>query len=276
MADDDDSDARGPRKTLPKLNGLKSPLGDVSEQLKGYKLPDLSLKILDDMKEMQKRLQGLAGIGNPASAAIREQLDRQQSLIDAINLPKPHLPSIADQLNHIEIPPNPIYETNDRLEEISARFDQMLEVMASASAVATRIQSDANTFLEKFDEASAKTDRSANKAVRIGMIAVGIAVLTPFIPLAINYFSPDPTVPAIETLTRELLAAREAESAATAQMLQEVRQGDQITSERLIEGIRQSDQATVERLAEELRQTREQNATLLRELQRMMVSKPQE
>lgn len=87
-----------------------------------------------------------------------------------------------------EIPPNPIHETNARLEQIEGRFDEMHEVAVNGAQIATDLQAFAATFLGEFKTAAGKNDRSASVAIWLGVGAVLFALAMPAVQIAYTEF----------------------------------------------------------------------------------------
>ena len=100
----------------------------------------------------------------------------------------------------LELPPNPIHETNEKLEYISQRFEAMLQIMANASEIATRIQSHADNFISQFEDASRKTDASAKKAIWVAVAAILITIGAALVPI----FIPDKVAPEIRALSAQI------------------------------------------------------------------------
>lgn len=144
---------------------------------------DAMKKALGPTHELQERIQALTGQFGPDSSMgkLAKQLTEQHRSIDALRMPSPSIgiepPRIPDV--HLRVPPNPIHETNDRLERIEQRFEQMLDVAANGAEIATGLQAHAAEFLVKFENAASDNDRSAARAIRLGAIAVVIALTMP-------------------------------------------------------------------------------------------------
>lgn len=126
---------------------------------------------------LQERMRALTGQFGPDSSMgkLAQQLQDQQRSIDALRMPQPEPLRIPD----LRMPPNPIHETNDRLERIEERFEQMLDVAANGAEIATGLQAHAAEFLVKFESAASANGRSTKRAIVIGAIAVIIAIAMP-------------------------------------------------------------------------------------------------
>lgn len=88
---------------------------------------------------------------------------------------------------------NPLLETNERLAKIEKRFLKMEEIALKGAEIATGLQAYAAQFLQKFEIAATETDASARRAVRIGIIAIVIAVAVPAAQTAFEVFWDRPT-----------------------------------------------------------------------------------
>ena len=131
---------------------------------------------------LQERMRALTGQFGPDSnmGKLAQQLQDQQRSIDALRMPQPEPLRIPD----LRPPPNPIHETNDRLERIEERFEQMLDVAANGAEIATGLQAHAAEFLVKFESAATANGRSTKRAIVIGAIAVVIAIAMPVFQIA--------------------------------------------------------------------------------------------
>lgn len=193
----------------------EQPSTDVSGIGRATKsLRDLSQSFTDPI--------GTLAEGGEAMKSMREMLDRQRALIEAVKIPTmpkidiprfPEIPGPGAYVGHpnieghskptlpdLRLPPNPIHETNEKLEHISQRFEAMLQIMANASEIATRIQSHADNFITQFDEASRKTDASAKKAIGVAFAAILITIFAAFVPI----FIPDKVGPEIRALSEQI------------------------------------------------------------------------
>lgn len=144
-------------------------------------------EINDRMKHLTEAVGGHSAIGK-----VAQQIAEQQRAIDALRVSDrlANITPAEPERIHIppfrmpELPPNPIHETNDRLERIEQRFEQMLDVAANGAEIATGLQAHAAEFLVKFENAASDNDRSAARAIRLGAIAVLIAVAMPIVQIA--------------------------------------------------------------------------------------------
>lgn len=194
----------------------------------------------------------LADIGKPPAELTRvmDAIKMQQDRISAFRSPisehkhedliYPTL-GVSPDVELPEIPPNPAYETNDRLERIERRFDEMHQVAVSSAKIATDLQAFAATFLGEFKTAAERNDRSARVAIWLGIGAVLFALAMPAIQIAYTEFWRVP-----------------ADAAATQAALNELRTD--------IVELQTTQQEAMELLSESLESTNGELTTVLREL----------
>jgi hypothetical protein len=133
-----------------------------------------ALKAINSIRALTGQFGSDSGIGK-----VIKQIDDQQRSIDALRLLSPSIETKPREIPNLHFPPNPSYETNDRLERIEQRFEQILDVAANGAAIATGLQAHAAEFLVKFEKAATDNDRSAARAIRLGSIAIIIAIAMP-------------------------------------------------------------------------------------------------
>lgn len=225
------------------------------------------MKAYDNLKSYTDSLDGLTGTSSEAKSIIRRAKE-QRALIDDIydgsSSEKYLKDKVSKKEQHLSASPpyiNPVYETNDKLASIEQRFEKMLEVMVTAASIGNTIQANAASFIEKFEIASQQTDASARQAIRIGIIAICIAILMPLVPMGIGLFLTDPTVAAIEALSREVTTSQQT-------------QNDMM--ERLVTEFRDGDETIVKGIAVELRASKGETNDLLRGLIKQLTEKPKE
>lgn len=83
------------------------------------------------------------------------------------------VPSIAD----IPVIENPIVETNRKLGRIEKQFSQIAVIARDSAQVATDLQAYAAEFLQKFEKAAEDANQSGSKAIKVGWIALAIAIV---------------------------------------------------------------------------------------------------
>jgi hypothetical protein len=117
-------------------------------------------------------------------ALVAKQIQNQQHSIEAmrlatqdLKLQRPHIPEA------LHLPPNPIHETNVRLEQIERRFEQMLDFAANSAEIANGIQAHSAEFLVKFEEAAGRNSRSAGRAIWLAGVAILIAIVMPLVQI---------------------------------------------------------------------------------------------
>lgn len=240
----------------PQLNAAHQFRKQIEAQKSMYE------NLLRPSKEVEALRNRLASFAkpNPAMKSILDQVENQQRLLGSFSAEKAldqrlgagineHIP--IPRMPDFEIPRNPILDTNAKLADIEQKFESMLDVMANAARIGNDIQAQATTFIDKFEDASAQTDKSAKKAILVGVIALVIATLSPFAPMVVDYFSPNRTVPSIEALTSEVISSRQSANA---------------DNQQLIEALKERNDQVAERLLSELRQKQDETNVILREL----------
>ncbi|NRP19909.1 hypothetical protein LPJGGPFB_03167 [Ensifer adhaerens] len=182
-----------------------------------------------DFAGMSRRLadatSGLNNLGD-LSQRFNEQNRRLAEMRDV--MPALQAPRLSN------MPRNPAFETNERLGRIEEQFEEMQTVLIEAAQIATTIQAHAADFLVSFEKASIQTDRSASRAILIGVIAIAIAIATPFLQAGVDRFVfPDNSAAELKaavsdvgtaqaTSTRTLAERVDSSSAAEAAILRDI------------------------------------------------------
>ncbi len=219
-----DQGKRGKRTDLAKLGEQMKALGQTGGALKkAMENMDRQMRPFRDMQEKMERQMrpfrdledrmkslGLHAGENSALGRVSKQIADQQRAINAMPQIQPQVPHIPE----ISIPRNPIHETNERLKRIEDRFEQMQVIATDAAQIATGLQAAAAEFLQKFEKAATDNDRTAGRAIRIGLVAVFIAVAMPAAQIIYSEYRRQPdNSPAIEatleSIQSELAATRE-------------------------------------------------------------------
>ncbi len=176
---------------------------------------------------------------------VAKQIADQQRAIDALKPAWPRdfvSPSVADlvgiselpRIPELHIPQNPIHETNERLQRIEERFSRMQEIATDAAKIATGLQAAAAEFLQKFEKAASENDRTAGRAIWIGVAAVIIAVAMPAIQIAYSEFRREPNYgPDIQATFNQVQAE-----------LSRLQDAQASTADRLSEALASSDRET--------------------------------
>jgi hypothetical protein len=133
----------------------------------------------------------LAGGGVDASSTmskIARQISDQRSAIASLKPLMPEMPELfvvpePVRIPELRLPPNPLYETNERLASIEQRFNRMESIALNGAEIATDLQASAATFLTKFEKASSDNDRTSRRAIWLGIVAVLIAVAMPVVQI---------------------------------------------------------------------------------------------
>lgn len=217
-------------KHLQGLSGHEGIAAKLAEDAKRYSaVREQMEKALEPYRGLQDRMKslGLSAGEDSAIGRVANQIADQQRAIEAM---RPHIPEHLEKaeprlpnIEHIKLPPNPLLETNERLERIEERFEQMQGIATDAAQIANGLQGAAAEFLQKFEEAARDNDRTAGRAIRIGVIAVIIAIAMPAVQIGYSEFrrTPDngPEIQsALEDVQAEVAGLRNAQAQASAQL----------------------------------------------------------
>lgn len=155
------------------LSGLQEAAASVAGALKGVE------GLTDQMQ--------LAGLDGGLSKVAQKIAD-QQSAIASLRPLIPEMPRLSVRepmefpvlrAHELDIPPNPIHETNERLASIEQRFNRMEKIALDGAEIATGLQASAATFLAKFEKASSDNDRTSARVVWLAFVAIVIAIAMP-------------------------------------------------------------------------------------------------
>jgi hypothetical protein len=245
----------------------QSPLfKSMNEQMERMEKLTRENPMMQKLNEQMQTMEKLTKI-SPAAQSILDQVDEQRRRLEAITGPnftepvahKEAKPDVTPlRVPRMPIIKNPILDTNKKLSDIEQKFDSMLDVMANAAQIGNEIQAQAATFIDKFEEASDKTDKSAKQAIKVGYIALLISVVTLLSPWVQNLIWPDPVEQKIERLTSEIISSRNVMAQGNSELLKALEDTDEQGNERLIN---------------EIRKGQDQNNAALRELINLL-SKP--
>jgi hypothetical protein len=227
------------RKAIEGIERQTQPFRDLQDRLTpqlnsvtaAQKAMETSLGPLRDLEARMKTLGGIAG-ENSSLGRLAEQIGAQKSAIDAMRLHETEIPRIPELP---PIPPNPIFETNRRLERIEERFEQMQVIATDAAEIATGLQGAAAEFLQKFEKAAADNDRTAARAIWIGVVAVFIAVAMPAAQIIYSEYRREPSngaevQAALEAMQSELTTMRNAQNVANDQLTEALATSDSETA----------------------------------------------
>jgi phage shock protein A len=174
---------------------------------------------LGPLRDLEARIKSLDAISreNSSLGRLAEQVRAQKNAIDAMGLDERKMLRIPDLTN---IPPNPIVETNKRLERIEERFEQMQIIAKNAAEIATGLQGAAVEFLQKFEKAASDNDRTAGRAIWIGIFAVFIAIAMPTVQIIYSEYRREPSNSAeiqalFEAMQFEIATMRNAQASAS-------------------------------------------------------------
>lgn len=127
---------------------------------------------------------------NPELSAILGRIGSQKDMIESLRQSQPSLDDLRqprerfDPIGTLKLPPNPAWETNQRLERIENQFEAMRTIATEGAQIATSLQAYAAQFLSRFEQAANETDRSARKAVKISFWAIVLTAGAALLPIA--------------------------------------------------------------------------------------------
>lgn len=218
----------------------KAALGGLPE---GYMDDVLGVRSALSASGLNDRLKELTEFGEGSSfSRISAGIAEQQSLIDQMHQDRLE---VAPDLPGIHMPENPLIETNERLERIERRFDQISLVAETSAQTATELQLAAAEFLKDFKEAATKNDEAAADAIRLGKGAVWAAILIPFLlfgaQIAANTFMPNRQAEALQQtiigLQSEVDAMQATSAADTQRLIEALAASDEATAAAILEGL---------------------------------------
>ncbi|WP_158968548.1 hypothetical protein [Chachezhania sediminis] len=122
-------------------------------------------------------LGGLRSSKNLGIRSVSEDLFEQSEGLESTYGPKPSAlePSPAI-FKHIDIPPHPAHETNERLGDMSERLSNLVGFGENALRIMNGLQVAAAEFLENFSTEAEKNSKAANKAILVGIFAIVFSV----------------------------------------------------------------------------------------------------
>lgn len=232
-------------KMLPDAPDVGVDLTQLAKAMGGVSKAENATRLMQQAEEQRVLIEKMM---NPAGSIRKTyaDLEIQKKRLGAL-VRREIEPAVAPLA--LKLPSNPILETNRKLKDIESKFEDMLVVMGSAAKIATDIQSHAVQFLEKFDKASEQTDQSAKSAIRIAVLAIVISVISPFIPMGIDYLWPDRTVASLESLTQQIVETRETDRLENERLIRELRESDRQMAEQVLKTLNRREQEVI-RLSE--------------------------
>ncbi len=102
-------------------------------------------------------------------------IEKQQGLLDDLSAStyERTIPTVSDIL----VIESPIIETNRKLDRIEKQFSQISIIARDSARVATDLQAYAAEFLQKFEKAAEDANQSGSKAIKVGWLALAIAIV---------------------------------------------------------------------------------------------------
>ncbi len=140
-----------------------APARETADRLK-------AMRIYDRLGDISAQ----AGEGSRLADAIRG-IEKQQGLLDDLSAStyERTIPTVSDIL----VIESPIIETNRKLDRIEKQFSQISIIARDSARVATDLQAYAAEFLQKFEKAAEDANQSGSKAIKVGWLALAIAIV---------------------------------------------------------------------------------------------------
>lgn len=240
------------RKRLEELTKPSPAFKKLYDQFEKAATPSpAAKKILDQVEEQRKRLETLSGhyLGKKLVEGQTRANDPNPILVS----PKPfELPELK----------NPVWETNEKLADIEKQFERLLNVMTNAAQIGNDIQAQATTFIDKFEEASGKTDKSAKQAIKVGYIALFISVVTLLSPWVQSLIWPNTVEQKIERLTGEIITSRDTMAKGNNELLKVLSNANEQRYQPLVEEIKKGQKETNAVLRELIMTLKDQQETI--------------
>lgn len=136
-----------------------------------------SAKMREMFSSLNTSLSDLLGSKNSGIRSVSEDLMKQNEGLKNYFTPfPPQQNAPVTSYSPRTLPPNPIHETNVRLEEVTERLGNLVEFGENALKIMNRLQVASAEFLENFSNEAEKNSKSARKAIFVGFAAVTISI----------------------------------------------------------------------------------------------------
>ncbi len=207
---------------------LRVILGSAAEAY--FRARDSAEELIGPLQERMKNLDVGAGVDARIGRLSKELADQHSSIEELVHA-EVSMPELPD-LSQLE---NPRVKTNEKLDLVLLRFAQMQEIAANAARIATQTQEVALEFVHRFERAAQDNDRAARRAIWIGGIAVGIAVLMPSAQIIYSELRREPSsqpamATAIENVRAEIRFLRESQAAVSDRLTDALASSDEKTA----------------------------------------------
>lgn len=136
-----------------------------------------SAKLGEMFASLKGSLGGLLGSKNLGIRSVSEDLLKQSEGLENLYGTRSGIwgPSPAT-LKPIDLPPNPIHETNERLGDMTERLENLVGFGENALRIMNGLQVASAEFLENFSKEAEKNSKAANKAILVGIFAIIFSV----------------------------------------------------------------------------------------------------
>ncbi|WP_430436899.1 hypothetical protein [Oceanibaculum nanhaiense] len=152
-----------------------------------------------------------------------------------INSSPPHRPEL-----NVTLPPNPLHETNDRLDRIEKHSNGVKDGLIQTTKIWAAIQNHIVLMLAAMQQGAEDAKKSSRRAIILSVSAIAISVLGVLAPIVYDVFwrSPQEAAAAqvlISEFRTEIRELRQAQIEANAQIAGALARSDQETAEALKE-----------------------------------------
>ncbi|RID89638.1 hypothetical protein D2N39_22175 [Gemmobacter lutimaris] len=136
-----------------------------------------SARLGEMFASLKGSLGGLLGSKNLGIRSVSEDLLKQSEGLESLYGTRSGIwgPSPA-MLEPIDLPPNPIHETNERLGDMAERLENLVGFGENALRIMNGLQVASAEFLENFSNEAEKNSKAANKAILVGIFAIVFSV----------------------------------------------------------------------------------------------------
>ena len=210
---------------IAEMAKLAAPAQSIVDQLK-----------MSGIYDRMDALSAVAVEGSKLTDAIRG-IEKQQYALDTMIDREPVVPRI----DYLKIPENPIVETNRKLDRIEKQFSQISTIAHDSAQVATDLQAYAAEFLQKFEKAAEDTNKSGGKAIKVGWLALAIAIVVGlgqiYAPTLLRDQEAEKSRQTVIGLIAEISTLRAEQSAANERLIAALATADQATAEAIREAV---------------------------------------
>ncbi|WP_395541110.1 hypothetical protein [Neotabrizicola sp. sgz301269] len=140
-----------------------------------------SARLRETFATFKDTLGGLLGSQNAGIRNVSEALLKQNEGLESFYGSKraPKISSLnwdPTSFRPIDLPPNPIHETNERLGDVTERLENLVGFGENALKIMNGLQIATAEFLDNFSTEADKNSKAANKAILVGIFAIVFSI----------------------------------------------------------------------------------------------------